>query len=51
VRKITENTVIPLSLVFAIMAAMYVYHRDMAQLSDRLARVEGKLGIYYAGGK
>jgi hypothetical protein len=27
---------------------MYIYHKDMAALSDRLSRVEGKLGIYYA---
>lgn len=51
IKQVSEKTFIPLSLVFVILAAMYVYHKDMASLSERLARVEGKLGIYYAENK
>lgn len=47
-KNITEKTVIPLSLVLVIIAAMYIYHKDMSELTDRLSRVEGKLGIFYA---
>lgn len=43
-RIVSESTLMPLSVVFAIIAAMYVYHKDMQDLSDRVSRIEGKLG-------
>lgn len=55
IKEVSEKTMVPISLVIILISWMawffVIYNKDMTKLSNDIALIKGKLGMYYAEGE